>query len=1091
MRQVMADVVAEASMLITRPFAEQYTLKIPEANDNNIGKTGLIGVAERIWSQQSLEVEINKSGDYIDDFTTGAYFKVKPNFLLDENGNSVVDINTGWGDTTPNWLGTEGPWQAHFLQMVKYGTATNEKASLKVKELKKWKYADDDYGYNGLMFWIERAASNNIYPEFRRMKERGPNATSPGYVWEEITHDLPEGSDWNSPSYMPTGDFVELDDGSLIIALLYTNSEIGILRSFDCGETWVSVSSFYVSYAGRNNIALDRIGNRLIFVYAWDTGTQQHVETMYSDDNGLNWSSAVVIHEDLANSVTTELRVQLIKGQDKVLYICYTTNTGASDGAGVQWTLDGATWSSSGVEGGSAQASTCLAQMIHGQWLYFATKNTEDQLHMRYGESGGKPYNWAASGGLKYFLPDIEDSDGMIVKEVYVCSFSGAFIDVVVMFEDTHGTTYRSIAVFRCYMWSPLFLEQHSSNQYIFDSCWLPHAYPSTSDGHPNLNHWTRTLSGSATSTLIASSDGYLRTATFSSAENAYYDQDATLPTNMWDTGLVAQFTLRVNSGYAHVEGRLCSNPSNGDTHWTVIFEQSADRVLIYDKHASMAAVSDIPSNWSVDDEWNRYMIVAIDQRVYVYRAPFDYYKEIIPWQLICKYETLQKNAYSADNDSLKWGVIAGSGASQAWWKEFFLNYTDDCNVNPSGTSMPTVNVGKTCTQEFGTDIMQGFGAKWAGSFAVSGDAWELLTGALYEADNVFIHSPRIQWRSPRLDADTADSNDYTFEWRREDEDGEEMNFVFDSIAMFGLNASNIKLYGANYDGSGETLLFNSMQSQDHTGPQVWEGVFEVTAIDNNIVTFDEGTTDLNVWPFENQLASNQFRNFYVFFTSGSCAGRHYKIIGNENTKLHLECNVEADGVAASDDFTIISDRFFWKFSQVYNYPRLKLVVDPNSVGIPSPSERNWRIGTVVIGRTYQLPDDEWSSDIVTEPAVDVRETRSRVRQWRELGPERRSISLTYTGLVDRGMGSHVVSKLWEHLRWGVSPVVWIDDDSILGYGDGSASDRYHCHPDPILARVRGPIVQGRVAYNYLEQDGKYYTRNIQDLSGVILEEEL
>ena len=139
-----------------------------------------------------------------------------------------------------------------------------------MKELKRWKNAGDNYGYRGLIFWLERAGSNNIYPEFRRMKEQGPDASYSGYNWDEdITHNLPEGTDWTQASYMPSGDFVEMDDGSIIIALFgFSTKTINFYRSFDCGENWTYVYGFSLTYTGRNNIALDRIGNRLILVYA-------------------------------------------------------------------------------------------------------------------------------------------------------------------------------------------------------------------------------------------------------------------------------------------------------------------------------------------------------------------------------------------------------------------------------------------------------------------------------------------------------------------------------------------------------------------------------------------------------------------------------------------------------------------------------------------------------------------------------------------------------------------------------------------------------------------------------------------------------
>jgi hypothetical protein len=682
--------------------------------------------------------------------------------------------------------------------------------------------------------------------------------------------------------------------------------------------------------------------------------------------------------------------------------------------------------------------------------------------------------------------------------------FNGGFIDIAAMVHDNEGSDFFNVVVYRTGMWSGVQFDDID-----WTVVWTAHAYPSATDPDPNLSAWVESQAGTG-AVAIGADDGYshIETACGAGSPNRqqYYD-NAIMPADSWDTGLTLRWESKTVSGAAKIYVRMCSDGGHNDKDIAFTIDIGTGTIRIYDELAGATIGTINPTNWAPND-WNDYVLQVIgdddgtDTYVRLFRAPAAVYKEIQHYELVFDTLTgLQENAYPlADNDIVRWGVNVDDGfttaASEAHWRSFMLcdELAFDIDWKDDWQDLTT---GKRCHNS-PVGLLQGIECAWDGEFAVDGETWDLDVGAHFDADNVFVDSPRVYYSEPEHTG--ACGHDRVIEFRRHEGDESTcMNLYFNSIAVFGLNTPYIAIEGADFAGSSYDWLWCNRWA-DQGGGFVYDSTLQSTLVfggnpDQNVLRFSAGTSNMDMDLIPNQFASTEFRRWYIILTSGGQSGRIYRIDGNDETRLFLECNIEADGVTHPVNFSIFSDRFFHMLNSAYTYPRIRITIWGTTMGVrPSPSEESLRLGTIVLGNLVDLPDDAWESSIRTDPGVEVMEGRGRISQLREAAPERRMIDLRYTGRTDKGMGVEISRELFRHARWGVHPVVWIDDDTALTPSGGACSigaPSTMSHTDPILARVRGPINQQRRMYSYLQQDGSYHVRSVHDVNGVTLEEVL
>jgi len=235
------------------------------------------------------------------------------------------------------------------------------------------------------------------------------------------------------------------------------------------------------------------------------------------------------------------------------------------------------------------------------------------------------------------------------------------------------------------------------------------------------------------------------------------------------------------------------------------------------------------------------------------------------------------------------------------------------------------------------------------------------------------------------------------------------------------------------------------------------------------------------------QYASNEWRKWYLMhFTLGQI----YTILDNDETQLFLDRSIEDDGGSVDDAVLMYADRFVYRFSSLQKYARVGFEMLATSAPpvLVYPDNNQRRLGTIVLGRAYDLPDDKWEMSITTQPSVQQQVSRSgRERVW-ETAQEQRIINLAYTGLTDRSQGIEAVKEFHRVLRWGENPLVFVDhDDRFTNLGTGA--NEYEMGPvEPILGRFVGNYTQNRIGYRLMDQNGMEQIRNYLE-SGLRIEE--
>ncbi len=148
-------------------------------------------------------------------------------------------------------------------------------------------------------------------------------------------------------------------------------------------------------------------------------------------------------------------------------------------------------------------------------------------------------------------------------------------------------------------------------------------------------------------------------------------------------------------------------------------------------------------------------------------------------------------------------------------------------------------------------------------------------------------------------------------------------------------------------------------------------------------------------------------------------------------------------------------------------------------------------LGTFVLGRAYDLDDDEWGNSYGLVPNNVTVKGASGRKVVSSRGKIQRTINLRYSGQQGVGMGVTWPSALYRAMVGGKHPLVWLDDDSIF-VNDGTKG-----HHDPILVRYTGPMSQQHQAYHYYDDTlvggfgrGLIFS-NILDIGSITLEEEL
>lgn len=1097
MRRILGDNILDGSKIITKPAAEGIIPGTPEPSSYNLGKTGVIAMGEKIHSAQDITVTIAKSGGltngpkYVRQSDAHGSFVFKVDDVVDDAGNSVVDSALTMGKNLLNL--------SMYHQVLENTDVSGDNDIFDVCccKLTRHNSYDADYGIVGLCAYIGYDADGitaRVHGFRLRSCQAPSSAADPrAYEWVAETSFEDDIDTQVSPSYDPCLDMIEMDDGSVILVVDWGDT-LEMYVSYDAGDSWTHVNSTDASLVGSHRIAIDRIGSMAVIIHGRIFGSDVELYSLRSVDGGMTWfgfdpssSAPYKIFDGTPASPPTTFDIDMVRNSRdnrlEVMFIYHNDlpyQVSTYDGVNFIEAADEAMFVStfSGV--------ACVEYYNTFVGLFIDSTDDEIEIH-RYIYNRYSIRDTAKEFG--YIMPGTHKAT-LTPQSVAAESFENdGFVEVVSLHKSTAGSGEWMVVASRCAQWDSVSLFPSTRYQ-EWDHCYVPIAFPSSSDSEPNFANWTQIVSGAGSSglsqngafpytelklTTVAGSDtiGYKRT----------FAVHASPPADSYEDGFIYAFEAALDdaTSYFQVYTHLSDSGENKETK--IIVTWTGTGIEIYDNVATSLVTTLTPTNWDPTD-FNFYKVAIHRTSVKVYRAPSGHVRDIVT----CEYvggATVTTQAYTADGIEIEWGLLNGAGkgaAADAYVRSF--SYMESVSYDETDMSTPDYEgYGMGC-RPWPCGLTQGLSCKFTGSHVYQTDEWTLETDEVYSSKNIFTPSPSVCWKEP--EQTSGDSPQYVIDVARgNDSDGQPLNMPLNGFALFGRNFMNFKLESMNADGTSLSELFNTSGSY-HSYICEWE----VDGVDDNMI---------GVWPsspaagqttftpmIPGQFAPSGSRKYYIKMKDGACANDVFMITGNEEDRLYLCTDLAAEGVLDNDNFYLFSSSFFY-YKPTYKYAEaFRLTIYSQA----RPKEdSHLQLGTLVIGQLFDLPDDEWGAQYAIKSNNAVNVGRSGRRIITEIGPPARTISITYSGILDKGMGISEPNELFRLLR-GKHPLVWIDDDS---QQDGSGKG----HSEPILCRHNGEISQKQVAYNYYDEsdsEGFGYGQsfhNVLDTSSIVLEEEV
>ena len=1150
MHRIMADLMSKDFEIVTRPSEENYRMKIPEGNAANEGRLGVQGCFDRIYHPFELTLKTVTSSQiaricdndwpnsYLTAIEYGAKFTIEPSELTDYAGTDVVDALNPLGAEQYQSMGRYRFIRAALVDGGNYYRLHHPR----VIPLKLANDLDDEYNYVAMAVWTEtNSTTNNIWFSIMANKRRDastPDVTWP-YLWREPTSvtltAVLNVTSTNTSDIYKVADICEFDDGSIFLILAVYNaagsySYLYCFRSFDYGVTWNFCGtinrSLGISGIYEHSIALARVNERLVIAYytAKDDGadTDLVVATYFSDDFGLTWTAGDDVYtESIAGvrNVEDHPCVDIVRGRDGVLYLGYNDMSGA-DNAAVKFSrsLDGSNWSAGVTANSAAAGSFGFFETSTGCWvLYF--RRTSGAASDGY-ELSVYATNEAPDSGTTYWNDDVVLlTNNSIAANVHWDYLAACLIEnemfasvLVNMYDTTSNSAFKStLGEMKCAMWSGLTDPSYwaSNADIIWDNVWVANCYPSTSDSEPNIHQTTRTIAGDGASVLTndtAANRSYLRMTRTVGANSIIYSVPAV---DKKAEGGELRCSFRMNTAQGEAVIGIQTSEGVGDgIDVRIIFDLTAGTIVLYDTYKGGGAgviATCTPTNWSLD-EWNVFHVIWQNDNIYVYRSS-DQFAELLNMELILSSESLGIGAIPA-SEIIFWGTIntVGYDHTSSVDYEFVM-------INTTGTQWATLPVdqdadliGRRCYY-YPSGLYGGMGAKFDGTHSISGDEWDVETGAIYEVENIFEPSPSVIWKSAATVSDPLGTEpNEIITWKQKDSGGQ-MHQTATGFAVFGRNWPYCKLEGSE-DGAAFTTIFDSLT----TGTLAYAIHLEANGASHYnqvIASLPAAMPALHT----NRYASTPEISWYLMAIEGPEKYRIYRILENDADRFYLDQQM-AVGMANGNDFVVFSDRFYYDWSvratesslwgdtygsTAYNpsqYRYFRLTIYGNSGGtnliFPDADDGLKKLGSIHLGRVYDLPNEEWGISVAHQPAMAVTEARSGRKEYRRVGVAKRVIGLSYTGIVERGLGVNPVVDLNRSLGWGEHPLVFLDDADTLQYGDSTGYGNY-THPGPVLCRMVNGYQLSRAAYSYESEhqgdEAMNLTRGIVDISGIQLEE--
>lgn len=1147
MHRIMADLMSKDFEIVTRPSEENYLMHIPEGNSANEGRIGAQGSFSRIYHQFSLTLTTVNSGQifrwmennwFTDKVQFGAKFTIEPAELTDYAGADVVDVLNPLGAENEHSIGRFRFVRAALVDGGNYHKIHHPK----VIPLKRANNVDSSYDYVAMAVWTETYGTTNAF-WFSLMRNKRRDASTPDVTWPYIW-----GEPFSSTAVCPVTlspltdtsdlykvcDLVEFDDGSIFMVVAthvhaIDTSLVFCFRSFDYGVTWVFCGfNFHSVHAYEHAIALERINERLVYIYqaCVDDGVNTDIKTYtaYCDDFGFTWNLGDTMDDSTVLAVRSGVKpcVDLAYGRDGILYSGHLHYNDALADVLVYFsqTMDGDNWVGDASMGGNDPESYgfALVENSTGGWVLYNRKSDTGDANDFELDVWVNPYtpttDYWNSGSAFNSMTYNSVTAAVSYDDVCACSVNNqSFLNVLfTMFDSVTNSAFKStLSELKCSMWSgitPKTMNPTGSIYSTWDYVWFANCYPSTTDSEPNIHAWTKSMAGTGNATLTndtANNRSYLRLGRTAGAGNRSMYYVACVDKK--SEGGEMRISLR-SLGGAYVGIRTSEGVGDG-IDFDIVFDWWTDTVKIYDNYKAGGAgvvATGTTTNWTVS-AWNVYHIVWKDAKVYVYRAT-DQFAELLNFELVVSCETLGIGAIPA-TEAVYFGnypITGFDNTSNADFEYVFLN-----TVGIQWTTLPIDQDADLMGRRayfYPTGLWGGMGLKFDGHYAIDGDSWDIETGAIYEVENIFVPSPTVCWKSAKNVSDPGGTEpNEIIVWKQKDSGGQ-MHQTAEAFAVFGRNWPFCLLEGSE-DGAAFTTLFDSLTTPSlayvlHLEANGASHYNQVKA------SLPAGMPALHV----NRFASTPEVRYYLMAIEGDEKYRVYRILENDYDTFYLDEQL-AVGIDNGEDFYIFSDRFYYDFSIQNSYPHadgdifgstaynktqyryFRMTIYGNSGGtnviFPTEDDGLKKLGSVHLGRIYDLPNEEWELTVSHQPMMAVTESRSGRKEYRRIGKARRVVGLSYTGMIERGLGVNPVVDLNRALGWGEHPLVLLDDADVLRYGDSAPGYGNYTHPNPILCRMVDGYQMSRAAYSCeTENNGgesMQLVRNVVDVRGIKLEE--
>jgi len=341
-------------------------------------------------------------------------------------------------------------------------------------------------------------------------------------------------------------------------------------------------------------------------------------------------------------------------------------------------------------------------------------------------------------------------------------------------------------------------------------------------------------------------------------------------------------------------------------------------------------------------------------------------------------------------------GTGGAAGQNMSRWKSVSVLGFSDC-VQTVGTTAALSALWTTPDNTRGQLMVQdpvyiesGANAHWVGLGTFENDHFLAEPEYNFHPGNVFLQSPRVQWRSTSdgstafVGFQAASGNTY-------------LSFDHNACAVFGTNVPEITV---QYD---TDSTFASPPATFTLDAKLYDGL-RIASSGYQKIVLDTGNASL---PSDGELVSGMPRRTrnapsttYIKITTGSYSGKVYRIMRQVGqTTLHIDDVGTPFASLAGQSCLIFGDRASVVYgSGVDSYPYMRL-----SITATETAEDYYKIGTVVAGISLPIsvPMD-WAFQNAQQPNITEYRTRSAVRWGFVEGPPQRVISGRVIGDVQQ-----------------------------------------------------------------------------------------